>query len=269
MEELRRRLLAASELLSSSTEEWAQEAGIAFTHTHGLLDRPIEDTAFELVGIAQSLAAVKERLGTVSPEAAETVDLLRGWMMKAFTDAARMVETQVIELEPLAVDGLVLDIGGGGEGVIGRLMGRQVVAIDRSRSELEETTNEALKLEMDATDLKFLDGSFDAVTSFYTFMYMDYETHRKVLGEAHRVLRRGGALHVWDVAMEPNAAGKPYILVSIEARLPGETIKASYGHRQDKLLTIESLSALGEEAGFTVAESRRLQDSFYLMLRKG
>jgi len=100
-------------------------------------------------------------------------------------------------------------------------------------------------------------------------MYMDDETHRKVLGEAHRVLRRGGALHVCDVAMDHDAAGKPFILVSIEARPPGETIKASYGHRQDKTLTIESLSALGEEAGFTVAESRRLQDSFYLMLKKG
>ena len=231
MEELRQRLLTASKLLSSSTEEWAQGAGRIFTQVYRLLDRPIEDTAFELVAMVQSLAAMKERLGAVSPEAAETVEELSGWTMKAFTDAARMVETQVIELMPLAIDGLVLDIGGGGEGVIGRLMGRQVVAIDRSRSELEETKNEALKLVMDATDLKFLDGSFDAVTSFYTFMYMDDETHRKVLGEAHRVLRRGGALHVWDVAMDPDAAGKPFILVSIEAWLPGETIKASYGHR--------------------------------------
>ncbi len=268
MEELRQRLLTASELLASNTEEWAREAGGTFAQIHGLLDRPIEDMAFELVGAVQSLAAVKVRLGAVLPEAAETVEELRGWTMKAFTDAARMVETQVIELEPLGVDGPILDIGGGGEGVIGRLMGRQVVAIDRSRRELEETTNEALKVVMDATDLKFLDGSFDAVTSFYTFMYMDEETHRKVLMEAHRVLRKGGAFHVWDVAMDPDAAGKPYILVSIEARLPKETIKASYGHRYDKLLTIESLSTLGEEAGFTVAESKRLQDSFYLVLRK-
>jgi len=52
------------------------------------------------------------------------------------------------------------------------------------------------------------------------------------------------------------------------ARLPGETIKASYGHRLKKKLTIDSLSALGEDAGFTVAESRRLQDSFYIVLRK-
>ena len=268
MEELKHRLHKATGLLSSSTEEWAQEAGRTFTQIHGLLDRPIEDTAFELVGKMQSLAAMKERLGSVSPEAAETVELLSGWTMKTFTEASRMVEPQVIELKPLGVDGFVLDIGGGGEGVIGRLMGRQVVAIDKSWSELEETTNEALKLVMDATDLKFLDGSFDAVTSFYTLMYMDDETHRKVLREAYRVLRKGGTLHVWDVAMDPDAASKPFILVSVEARLPGETIKTSYGHRLNKKLTIDSLSALGEDAGFTVVESRRLQGSFYLVLRK-
>ena len=269
MEELKQRLMEATEFLSSSTEEWAQEAGRAFTKVHGLLDRSIKDTAFELVGTVQSLAAMKERLESISPEVAETVDLLRGWTMEAFTEASLTVEPQVIELKPLGVDGFVLDIGGGGEGVIGRLMGRQVVAIDKSRSELEETANEALKVEMDATDLKFLDGSFDAVTSFYTLMYMDDETHRKVLREAYRVLKKGGALHVWDVAMDPDADSKPFILVSVEARLPGETIKASYGHRLNKKLTIDSLSALGEDAGFTVAESRRLHDSFYLVLRKG
>ncbi len=260
--------MTASELLSSSTEEWAQEAGRAFAQIHRLLDRPIEDMAFELVGAVQSLATVKARLDSASPEASETLEELCEWTMKAFTDAARIVETQVIELKPLGVNGYVLDIGGGGEGVIGRLMGSRVVAIDRSRVELEETTNEALKVVMDATDLKFLDESFDAVTSFYTMMYMDEETHRKALREAYRVLKKGGALHVWDVAMDLDTAGKAFILVSVEARLPCETVKTSYGHRNDKLLTIESLSALGDEAGFTLAESRRLQDSFYLALMK-
>jgi len=101
MKELKQRLLETSELLSSSIEEWAQEAGRTFTPVHGLLDRPIDDTAFELVGMVQGLAAMKERLGLVSPEVAETVDMLSGWTMKAFTEASRMVEPQVIELKPL------------------------------------------------------------------------------------------------------------------------------------------------------------------------
>ena len=55
------------------------------------------------------------------------------------------VETQSIGLTPIETDGFILDIGGGGRGIIGKLNGRQVVAIDKNERELEETKNEALK----------------------------------------------------------------------------------------------------------------------------
>jgi len=41
-------------------------------------------------------------------------------------------------------DGFILEIGGGGEGIIGGLKGKQVIAIDRNEEKLEETKNEAL-----------------------------------------------------------------------------------------------------------------------------
>ena len=50
-------------------------------------------------------------------------------------------EMQLIELSSIETDGLILDIGGGGEGVIGKLNGKQVVAIDTSERELLETRN--------------------------------------------------------------------------------------------------------------------------------
>ena len=65
-------------------------------------------------------------------------------------------KTQSIELSPIEMEGLILDIGGGGQGIIGKLNGRQVIAVDTSERELRETQNEALKVRMDATDLKFL-----------------------------------------------------------------------------------------------------------------
>ncbi|MCW3980177.1 MAG: hypothetical protein NWF11_01740 [Candidatus Bathyarchaeota archaeon] len=46
-----------------------------------------------------------------------------------------MISPQSIEIESLKTDGLILDIGGGGEGVIGKLNGKQVVAIDTSERE--------------------------------------------------------------------------------------------------------------------------------------
>ncbi len=54
-------------------------------------------------------------------------------------------KTQSIELTPIETDGLILDIGGGGEGIIGKLNSKQVIAIDTSERELLETQNEALK----------------------------------------------------------------------------------------------------------------------------
>jgi hypothetical protein len=63
-----------------------------------------------------------------------------------------LTTTQSIELSPLETKGFILDIGGGGEGIIGKLNGTQVVAIDTSERELAETKNEALKVVMDATD---------------------------------------------------------------------------------------------------------------------
>ena len=67
--------------------------------------------------------------------------------------------------------GRILDIGGGGEGVIGRLYREQVTAIDNRQEELDEVPSGFEKVLMDATDLDYADGSFDHVTCFFTLMY--------------------------------------------------------------------------------------------------
>ena len=50
---------------------------------------------------------------------------------------AHVMEHQTIEINPIKTDGFILDIGGGGEGIIGKLNGEQVVAIDKLLNELE------------------------------------------------------------------------------------------------------------------------------------
>jgi len=79
-------------------------------------------------------------------------------------------ETQVT-LPRLEGQGFVLDIGGGGEGVIGGLAPNRVVAIDRLASELEEARKSGcrcLMATMDASNLQFLNESFDAATAFFS-----------------------------------------------------------------------------------------------------
>lgn len=70
-------------------------------------------------------------------------------------------------------NGKILDIGGGGEGIIGRLYRQQVTAIDKRQEELDEAPNGFEKILMDATDLKYANETFDHVTCFFTLMFMD------------------------------------------------------------------------------------------------
>ena len=46
-------------------------------------------------------------------------------------------ERQEVAIPDFAADGFILDIGGGGEGVIGQLKGNQVISIDPYKEELE------------------------------------------------------------------------------------------------------------------------------------
>lgn len=77
-----------------------------------------------------------------------------------------IVENQRVTVEREINGDRILDIGGGGEGVIGLCYGEKVVAIDLRKDELEQAPDGPLKIVMDARELSFLEDSFDAVASF-------------------------------------------------------------------------------------------------------
>lgn len=123
--------------------------------------------------------------------------------------------------------GSILDIGGGGEGVIGRLYGKQVLAIDNCQEELDEAPDGFAKVLMDATDLSFEDGCFDHVSFFFSLMFMGGEEQRRALLEAARVLKPGGEMHIWDCDIV-SAYPEPFC-VDVGVQLPGEEIHTTYG----------------------------------------
>jgi ubiquinone/menaquinone biosynthesis C-methylase UbiE len=171
-------------------------------------------------------------------------------------------ERQTIDLTDISAGGRILDIGGGGEGVISRRFGEAVVAIDRCKDELEETPDIGLKIVMDACDLGFLDGSFDHVTSFFTLMYMeDYEL-RKAVSEAYRVLKNGGALWLWDaVIAEPPKAGA--FVIQLEVRLsPDEIITTGYGAEWRRPQSLGLIRGYCENAGFVAADCYKNENIF-------
>lgn len=95
-------------------------------------------------------------------------------------------DQQEVAVQDFETLGLILDIGGGGEGIIGRLKGERVVAIDPSRRELEEAPSGPLKIVMGGTDLQLLDSSFITATSFGTLVYINASDHEQVFGEVRK-----------------------------------------------------------------------------------
>ena len=180
---------------------------------------------------------------------------------------AHMVEQQTVEIKPIKTDGFILDIGGGGEGIIGKLNGAQVAAIDKRPRELEETSNDALKIIMDATDLKFLDDTFAAATAFYTMMYIPNQQKPKVLAEAHRVLRPGARLHIWDANIPEQSGDKKYYVIPLRIVMPQETVETGYGTSL-KEQNAQTLRELAEEAGFKTIKEETEEHTFYLELEK-
>lgn len=167
-------------------------------------------------------------------------------------------------------EGLILDIGGGGEGVIGQLKGRQVVAIDLIKQELEDAPGgPLLKIVMDARALGFLDGSFDTATVFFTFMYIMPADHAKVFAELHRVLRPGGRLLVWDPVFPDKAApDKPKIMYPLHVRLPGKEINTGYGVGIREGQGADHFAELAKAAGFELVTRKDEAGWFYLEFRK-
>jgi len=166
--------------------------------------------------------------------------------------------------------GLILDIGGGGEGVIGQLKGQQVVAIDLSKRELDEAPGRPLlKVVMDARDLKFVDASFPTVTVFFTFMYIDPADHEKVFREIHRVLERGGQMLVWDAIFpEKRDPAHVNILFPLHVKLPKTEINTGYGVHFREGQGADHFVDLAEKAGFEVVSRRNEAGWFFLELRK-
>ena len=180
------------------------------------------------------------------------------------------VAIEKIEVSDFSANGLILDIGGGGEGVIGQLKGNQVISVDISKQELVDAPSKNLKIVMDARDLKFIDNSFNTVVIFYTMMYINGADHQKVLNEVYRVLKPGGKLMIWDVNLPALDKESPeHIGYSFTFILPDRTIETGYGVRkQSKKQDIQYYTDQALKSGFKVTGSSETENSFFLELQK-
>lgn len=163
--------------------------------------------------------------------------------------------------------GSILDIGGGGEGVIGRIYGQKVTAIDNRQEELDEAPDTCKKMLMDASNLDFEDQRFHHVTFFYSLMYMDKDVQQQAISEGARVLHTGGSLHIWDAEIE-RAYPAPF-LAELDIYGAGEVIHTIYGIIKDNAAqNADIFIEMCGEQGLKLIKQQKENGNFYLEFQK-
>ena len=187
-------------------------------------------------------------------------------------DNKRILESkmQYIELAERSFDGFVLDVGGGGEGIIGMLYGAKTVAIDKLRNELSETSNVALKIVMDACDMSFLDASFHMAVLFYTLMYMDAQCKKATLKEVCRVLKPNGIIEIWDSEVPEHTGGiQDVFIANVTVNIKGQEIKTGYGvGMSESAQTMDMICSALTSCGLQVEKADKNGSSFHVLARK-
>jgi len=182
----------------------------------------------------------------------------------------KFIDPQHIDLTDVELSGRILDIGGGGEGIIGLLKGENVVAIDRRESELKEAPpGNYLKIIMDAKELKFLDETFDTATAFFTLMYVPLENHQIIFQEIHRVLKKGGEFVVWDFPIPKRGMHEKELYgLMLEVKIRDKNISTGYATKWVKEQDLEYYAKLGASNGFSVVEKYPIDGMFYIRFKK-
>jgi ubiquinone/menaquinone biosynthesis C-methylase UbiE len=181
-----------------------------------------------------------------------------------------VVENQKIIIERDIKGEWLLDVGGGGEGVIGLCYGDRVTAIDPNKQELVEAPEGPLKIVMDAKELGFLDNTFDAATAFFTMMYIPMTDLERVFSEIYRVLKEGGEFYLWDsVIPKYDDSEKDIYVIMLEIALPGVQVKTGYGTlRKNREQDMNYFIALGKKVGFKVLKTFPEEHLFKVVFKK-
>lgn len=185
-------------------------------------------------------------------------------------DRIDTVKKQKLILEKNIQGERILDIGGGGEGVIGGLYGKRVTAIDKRQDELDAAAEGPIKMVMDASNLTFKDKRFDAATSFFTMMFIDKDDHKKVFDEVYRVLKNGSEFILWDAVIpKENDSKKDIFIIELEINTPNGLIETSYGVlKKNNEQDLKYFKKLGKKAGFKIESEEDYGRTFKIVFIK-
>ncbi|MFW9927416.1 MAG: class I SAM-dependent methyltransferase [Candidatus Thorarchaeota archaeon] len=165
---------------------------------------------------------------------------------------------QEIHLPLLPLRGLVIDVGGGSEGLVSRMEGSRVCAVDINFAKIREAMiHGSLSnwFTCDGQTLCFASHSFDIATLFFSLGYMrDHETKVRVLEEVYRVLKPDGLVYIKASRIDDDYDKLVFLADFI---LPDGTVsRIGYSVRGRQNQSIESIASILLKTGFEIIERK-------------
>ncbi|MHA1908663.1 MAG: class I SAM-dependent methyltransferase [Candidatus Thorarchaeota archaeon] len=182
-----------------------------------------------------------------------------------------MVESQVfeppsqkIQLERIDFEGLIIDIGGGGEGLVSRIEGSRVYAVDILMDEIREArihNPPSNWFAADGTDLPFRSRMFDVATLWFSLGYMKEWTIKKsVLREVHRVLKDNASISIKAMKID---CTEEKLVFKVDYSLPDGTLsRTGYGVKGQQNQTLKTVTDCLHAIGFNVSKTHDFEHWF-------
>lgn len=164
---------------------------------------------------------------------------------------------QKIQLPRIENPGHVLDIGGGGEGLVSRIEGTRVIALDLNMNKIRGAmihNPASVWIACDGRQLCIQDSAVENVTLWFSLSYMkDNDTKKTVLEESFRVLRPGGRISILGCHI---GCEEERLVFRAEFQLPdGDVSKISYAVYRGQGQTLDGISRMLVESGFDIIET--------------
>ena len=173
---------------------------------------------------------------------------------------------QSIHLPELPAEGRLIDIGGGGEGLVSRIGEARVCAVEINMNKIREAQIHGSGPQWilcDGRTLCFQNEAFDTATMWFSLDYMtDWKTKQAVLLEVHRTLKPAGTISI--VSSRITCIEDRFVLNLVYFLPDGTVGKTGYGVRGNQGQTAERTSKLLRNLGFRLTKTEDNEYWFHI-----
>ena len=177
---------------------------------------------------------------------------------------------QKIPLERIERSGRILDLGGGGEGIVSRLEGQRVYAVDASFQKIREARihpTDSQWILADARSLCFQDSMFDIATFWFSLGYFrDMKSKKTALREACRSLKKGGRLSI--IAASITCPEDRFVFKTQLTFPDGTTSQMAFAVKGNQNQDADVIMKLVKDVGFEVAQLKEYEYWFRIKAQK-